>query len=207
MAKRDIPEINAGSMADIAFLLLIFFLVTTTMDVDAGISRKLPEKPVPGQVPPVLKAKNVLVLTLDNSGNILLEGTDFIKVEDVKVEAIKFLDNGGGKGTDGTECTYCKGPKDPTSSDHPSKAVISLESARVTNYGAYIAVQDELVAAYNELLNRSANELYGVSYFDLIDQSKEEGISDKKAEALKAKVKKVKEMYPMIISEAEPIKI
>ena len=61
MAKRDLPEINAGSMADIAFLLLIFFLVTTTMDVDTGISRKLPEKQDDVE-PPILKEKTYLLL-------------------------------------------------------------------------------------------------------------------------------------------------
>ncbi|MEE9350222.1 MAG: biopolymer transporter ExbD [Flavobacteriaceae bacterium] len=206
MSRRQIPEINAGSMADIAFLLLIFFLVTTTMDVDAGISRKLPEKPNPLEKPPIIKEKNILVLTLDKSGTILMEGDTYIDLKDVKPAAIKFLDNGGGKNAEKEDCTYCKGEKDPTSSDHPDKAVISLESARNTNYGAYIRVQDELVSAYNFLLDRSANELYGMSYADLKEKSEDDQLSDRKKESYKEKYKKVKGMYPMIISEAEPTK-
>ena len=78
MAKRDVPEINAGSMADIAFLLLIFFLVTTTMDVDTGISRKLPEKQPPdAPEPPKLKEKNVFVVTVNRNNDILVEGETF----------------------------------------------------------------------------------------------------------------------------------
>ncbi len=206
MAKRAIPEINAGSMADIAFLLLIFFLVTTTMDIDSGISRKLPEKQDPNVKPPILKEKNVFVVNINREGNILVENKDFLKVSELKDVALKFLDNGGGKDKDGNPCDYCKGAKDPASSDHPKKAIISIESARGTDYGVYIAVQNELVAAYNDLRNRTSNELYGISFDELVKRAKDENNSKRKAEDLKIKVKRVKEMYPMIISEAEPVK-
>jgi len=202
MAKKDIPEINAGSMADIAFLLLIFFLVTTTMDVDAGISRKLPEKQDKDVKPPILKEKNVFVVNLNRNGDILVENETFMQVNQIKDAAINFLDNGGGKGKDGNTCDYCKGKRLANSSDHPNKAIISLESARGTDYGTYIAVQNELVAAYNELRDRLSNEVHGRSYKDLLKAGKD----NPKNESLKAKIKKIKEMYPMILSEAEPVK-
>lgn len=202
MAKRAIPEINAGSMADIAFLLLIFFLVTTTMDVDQGISRKLPEIQPDKVDPPKLKEKNVFIVTLDRKGNILVENETFMKVDEIKDAAFKFLDNGGGTDKDGNACDYCKGDKDPKSSDHPSKAIISLESARGTDYGIYIEVQNELVAAYNDLRDRLCKEKNGYSYKDLQKKAKD----NPKSESLKEKVKEIKKMYPMILSEAEPVK-
>ncbi len=202
MAKRAIPEINAGSMADIAFLLLIFFLVTTTMDVDQGISRKLPEIQPERNDPPKLKEKNVFIVTLDRKGNILVENETFMKVDEIKDAALKFLDNGGSTDKDGNPCDYCKGAKDPKSSDHPSKAVISLESARGTDYGTYIAVQNELVAAYNDLRDRLSKEKHGISYKDLQKKVKD----NPKSKTLKEKLKEIKKMYPMILSEAEPVK-
>lgn len=207
MAKRDIPEINAGSMADIAFLLLIFFLVTTTMDVDTGISRKLPEKQDPNIKPPKLKEKNVFVVTVNRNNEIMIEGERFITVDKLREEAKKFIDNGGGLGNpiDGAppaECTWCEGAKDPKSSDHPNKAVISLESDRGTSYGTYIAVQNELVGAYTDLRNRLAKKLYGKSYTELLKEAK----NDPKNEQLKAKIDDIKKKYPQIISEAEPFK-
>jgi hypothetical protein len=204
MAKRGIQEINAGSMADIAFLLLIFFLVTTTMDVDSGISRKLPEKPDPNIKPPIKKEKNVFVVNINRNGDILVENETFMKVDQIKEAAIEFLDNGGGfdNAKDKNPCDYCKGKKLPTSSDHPKAAVISLESARGTEYGTYIAVQNELVAAYNFLRDREAKAIYGVSYKDLDDDYKD-NLND---DDIKAKRDKIKDMYPMILSEAEPVK-
>jgi biopolymer transport protein ExbD len=206
MARREIPEINAGSMADIAFLLLIFFLVTTTMNVDAGISRKLPERQPPGQKPPILKEKNVFIVMLNRNGEVLVEGETYMKVTEIKDAAVKFLDNGGGKGKNDETCDYCRGKKDPTSSDHPNKAVVSLGSARGTSYGDYIAVQNELVAAYNELRDRESNRLYGVNFKDLKTEADNSNISKSKRESYKEKVKKIKDMYPMIISEQEPLK-
>ena len=206
MAKRDIPEINAGSMADIAFLLLIFFLVTTTMDVDTGISRKLPEKQQDDIKPPILKEKNVFVVTVNRNNEILVEGDKFMTVDKIRAEAVKFIDNGGGFGNpiddaEPAECDWCEGAKDPASSDHPNKAVISLESDRGTSYGTYIAVQNELVGAYTELRNRLSNKLYGVSYTQLLKDNKSQP-----SKSLKDKITNIKGKYPQIISEAEPTK-
>ena len=208
MAKRDVPEINAGSMADIAFLLLIFFLVTTTMDVDTGISRKLPEKqPEDAPEPPKLKEKNVFIVTVNRNNEILVEGEKFMTVDELREEAINFIDNGGGLGNpiDGAEpaeCDWCEGAKDPASSDHPNKAVISLESDRGTSYGTYISVQNELVGAYTDLRNRLAKKMYGVTYTQLLKDSKNNPTN----ETFKERVSLIKGKYPQIISEADPTK-
>ncbi|MET2983597.1 ExbD/TolR family protein [Aureibaculum conchae] len=196
MARRDTPEINAGSMADIAFLLLIFFLVTTTMDTDAGISRKLPPKPDPNFVPPILKEKNVFEVNVNRNDEILIEGNEYMQVKDLREAAIKFIDNGGGTAADLqasglSPCTWCEGEKDPASSDHPKKAIISLQSDRGTSYAMYVAVQNELVGAYTDLRNKYAQKKYGRAFDDLkISQQKE--IQEN--------------IYPQIISEAEPTK-
>ena len=207
MAKRDVPEINAGSMADIAFLLLIFFLVTTTMDVDTGISRKLPEKQPEDIEPPKLKEKNVFVVTVNRNNDILVEGETFMTVDEIRDAAKEFIDNGGGLGNpiDGAEpaeCDWCEGAKDPESSDHPNKAIISLESDRGTSYGTYIAVQNELVGAYTDLRNRLSEKTYGVSYEQMLKDSK----NNPSNESLKEKIDVIKNKYPQIISEAEPTK-
>lgn len=205
MARRDTLEINAGSMADIAFLLLIFFLVTTTMDVDSGIARKLPEK---SDEPPIvtIKEKNVLDIVVNRKNQILVEGDQYVQVTDIKRIAMDFIDNGGGESlaTDSkpaSPCDYCTGAKNPASSDHPSKAIISLQSDRGTTYGMYISIQNEIEAAYNELRSRRANLLWGTSYRQLLKDYK-----DNPRESIKAKINRLKEEYPQIISEPEPIK-
>lgn len=205
---REVPEINAGSMADIAFLLLIFFLVTTTMDVDTGISRKLTEKqPEDAPEPPKLKEKNVFIVTVNRNNDILVEGETFMTVDKIREEAIKFIDNGGGLGNpiDGAEpalCDWCEGAKDPHSSDHPNKAVISLESDRGTSYGTYISVQNELVGAYTDLRNRLSEKMYGISYIQLLKNSNNNPTNI----VLKEHVNVIKGKYPQILSEAEPTK-
>lgn len=211
MARKELPEINAGSMADIAFLLLIFFLVTTTMDVDSGISRKLSEKPPENYKPPVIKQKNILEVNLNRNNQMLVED-ELMEIEDLKQYTIDFLDNGGGKGKPtefgpGTKCDYCNGAKADDSSDHPNKAIISVQSDRGTSYGMYITVQNELLAAYTELRNRYAKthvkgQYSGMSYDDLLLLSG----NDKENEVLKAVIKQVKGAYPQIISDAEPTK-
>ena len=172
MARREGGEINAGSMADIAFLLLVFFLVTTTMDVDAGISRKLSEKPPEDFVPPIIKERNVFKVVINNEDRLLVEDQE-VTYQEVKDLAVEFIDNGGGvgkpgpNGEPGEPCDYCNGKKDESSSDHPNKAVISVDSKRATSYGMYITVQNELLGAYTILRDRYANNKFGMSFFML----------------------------------------
>lgn len=207
MARRENSEINAGSMADIAFLLLIFFLVTTTMDVDSGISRKLPEKNQNTEdVKVVIKEKNVLDIVVNRTNQILVEGTNYVEVKDIKKLAMDFIDNGASlsaskDGKPGEPCDYCQGAKDPLSSDHPSKAIISLQSARGTTYGMYVSIQNEIEAAYNQLRSDLSEKLYGVTYSQLLKDYKNNG-----GETLKARIDNLKEKYPQIISEPEPLK-
>lgn len=204
MARRENPEINAGSMADIAFLLLIFFLVTTTMNVDSGISKKLSEKPPKDYVPPIIKEKNILLVSINRNNDLLIED-DRTTIDQVREIAKKFIDNGGGEGKieNGVStgpCDYCQGARDPSSSDHPNKAVISVQSDRGTEYGTYIAVQNELLRAYTDLRNRLSLERYKMSYEELYALYEE----DEKNENIKNKVEFIKNAYPQIISDMEP---
>lgn len=206
MARRETPEINAGSMADIAFLLLIFFLVTTTMNVDSGISKKLSEKPPPDYVPPVIKQKNIFEVNINRNNELFVEG-EVMDIKDLKEAAIKFIDNGGGvgkpgeDGTPGSPCDYCKGERSDSSSDHPNKAIISVQSDRGTEYGTYIEVQNELLKAYTVLRNRLSQERYGMLFTELEKAYKDSQRTD---EELKKKVEDIKSSFPQIISDAEP---
>ena len=150
MAKRAAPEVNAGSMADIAFLLLIFFLVTTTIETDSGINRKLP--PTDEVVdPPIIKERNIFTVVVNKDNRLLVE-EDLMELSELREAAIAFLDNGGGTGEEA--CDYCQGKKDTSSSTILKKAIISLKNDRETSYKVYISVQNELVAAYNDLRDR-----------------------------------------------------
>jgi len=205
MARRENPEINAGSMADIAFLLLIFFLVTTTMNVDSGVSKKLSEKPPADYVPPVIKEKNIFEVNINRNNELLVEG-ERLDVKDLKDAAVKFIDNGGGLGKPGEDgspgkpCDYCEGDRSDSSSDHPNKAIISVQSDRGTEYGTYIKVQNELLRAYTVLRNRLCMKRYKMSYDELEETYKD----NKSNEDLKKKVEDIKKSYPQIISDAEP---
>jgi len=180
--RRELPEINAGSMADIAFLLLIFFLVTTTMDVDSGISRKLPPMPEENIEIPEIHKKNIFVVLI-NKNNKILAGigspTKMVEIngdgsissslkDDVKV----FVTNNG---------------KNLNSSESPEKAIVSLQNQEGTSYNMYIQVQNELTKAYNELRNEKSNIDYGQDF--------------NKLDAEEQKI--IKKFYPMKVSEAE----
>ena len=202
MAKRSSPEVNAGSMADIAFLLLIFFLVTTTIETDSGISRKLP--PIEeSEEDVIIKQKNIFTVLLNGKDQLLVE-EELMDIADLRSAAVEFLDNNG----DGS-CNYCLGKKDQSSSDNPDKAIISLKNDRETDYKVYISVQNELVAAYNELRNREFMRLYPQENMDYVqaDRKYTDPRTDKKVkDKLKEKLSVIKLMYPMKLSEAEPNK-
>jgi biopolymer transport protein ExbD len=183
MAKkksRATPEINASSMADIAFLLLVFFLVTTTIGADKGLNMLLPPKKTEETPPVDLKDKNVFKVIV-NSRNQLLVEDEPMEIERLREECKKFLSNNGA---------------DPTMSDSPDKAVVSLKTDRGTEYKIYVKVLDELIAAYNEL----RAEKLGITverYLDL-DEKK-----PKEDEMLQYAQK----VYPRRLSEAEPTSI
>ncbi len=201
MAKRSAPEVNAGSMADIAFLLLIFFLVTTTIEVDSGISSKLPPDVPPPEVK--IKQKNIFTVELNKDNQMLVE-EELMKIKDLKAAAIKFIDNGAGEGTEGTRCDYCNGAKDPASSDHPSKAIVSITHSRATDYETFIVVYDQLVSAYSELRERLAQKLYNRSFKEMESAYDDSNSPQFKSEKLKEKIDNIKNKYPRIISKAEP---
>ena len=175
MAKREIPEINAGSMADIAFLLLIFFLVTTTIQTDSGLSVLLPpyvEVPPP---PEKKNKRNVFDVLINANNQLLVRGQqlNLDNVGEIKERLKTFIMNRG---------------VDPNSSVSPKLAVVSLLNDNGTSYEAYVAVYNQLKAAYNELWQESSQGRYGRNYEDLSREEK----------------KAIRVEIPLVISEAEP---
>lgn len=203
MAKRAAPEVNAGSMADIAFLLLIFFLVTTTIEKDKGILRSLPPIDDSQTEPPIIKQKNLFTILVNRDDRLLVE-EELMDIKDLKQAAIDFLDNGGGVNAEGESCDYCRGKRDETSSDHPDKAIITLKHDRETTYGRYIEVQNELVAAYNELREREAQRIFNRSFASMLEEKEKNQFN--KDEKLNDEIKRIKDMFPLKLSEAEPDK-
>ncbi len=203
MAKRSAPEVNAGSMADIAFLLLIFFLVTTTVEKDKGILRSLPPIQPPNETPVIIKQKNLFTVLLNKNDDLLVED-ERMKVKDLRKAAIEFLDNGGVSDKSSEDyCSYCKGDRDEHSSDNPDKAIVTLQHDRETSYGKYIAVQNELVAAYSVLRNREAQRLYNTTFTKML-ADKEDVYYQGDLEKLKERIDIIKKMFPLKLSEAEP---
>ena len=207
MAKRAAPEVNAGSMADIAFLLLIFFLVTTTMEKDWGINRKLPPME-DSQEDVIIKQKNIFTVLLNGKDQLQVED-ELMQVKDLRAAAVEFLDNGGGTNADGEKCNYCKGKRNPKSSDHPDKAIISLKNERQTSYRFYISVQNELVGAYNVLRNRRALEIgpqkgfRGMDFLEMQKNSKPSSTWIGNKKKLKELISQIKLEYPLKLSEVQ----
>jgi len=204
MARRSTPEVNAGSMADIAFLLLIFFLVTTTIEKDTGIARQLPPKEPPTDEQVKIKEKNLFIVNVNRSDQLLVE-EKLMELKDLREAAIAFLDNGGAASGTPEYCNYCKGKRNPESSDNPDKAVISVQNDRLTSYKMYIAVQNELVAAYNFLRDRESQRLYGWKFTELT-KAIDEGNFKGNEQDITSKLEIIQKMFPQKLSEAEPKK-
>ncbi|THV58836.1 biopolymer transporter ExbD [Flagellimonas alvinocaridis] len=194
--RKGAPEVNAGSMADIAFLLLIFFLVTTTIETDAGLDRMLP--PIePPEEDVIIKQKNIFTVNINKNGQLLVED-ELMNLKNLRNAATAFLENNA----DGS-CNYCKGRKDAASSDNPTKAIISLKNDRETKYSTYITVQNELVGAYNDLRNREAQRLYNQDFTKMEAEYLNPETPSAVRDDLKDKVKRIQDMFPQKLSEAE----
>ena len=188
--KRKMPGLNTSSTADISFMLLIFFLVTTSMATDQGLARSLPKPPEDDQLNNEIKVKERNILNIRiNKDNYLLIGDDYATLADVKERAKEFIKNEENK------------PNLPELKPYKVKElgktfmvtenhVISVQTDRGTDYGVYFAVQDALVSAYNEIRDEFSKQEFGYKYDQLTaDQQKI-----------------VRDVYPQKISEAEPKK-
>lgn len=192
MARREVPEINAGSMADIAFLLLIFFLVATTMDVDTGLSRLLP--PMPEEDQPEdkseIRERNVFVVLINKDDQLFVE-KEVVNISQLKDLTKEFIMNPMDKSNlSEKRLEYV----DLFGEVMVSKGVISLQNDIGTSYGKYIEVQNELAAAVNELRNDLCMQKFGMK-FDKLDPLRENE---------NAVIEAIKKVIPMAISEAEP---
>jgi len=185
--SRKTPEVQSASLADITFMLLIFFMVATTMDVDSGLERRLPqwvEEQLDEEVD--VKERNVFVVLVNRNNDLLVEN-EWTNISELREKAKEFMANPA----DDVNLPE-KEPKEiPFFGEvMVTKGVISLSNDLDTKYGTYIAVQNELVAAINELREELAKSKFQKSYNDL-EKEQQDAIRD---------------IYPSRISEAEPKK-
>lgn len=182
---RKVPEINAGSMADISFLLLIFFLVTTTMDVDSGIVRRLPPPPDPTADIPIINERNVFNILVNKNDRLFIDNR-WGDIRTLRAETKEFLANPSNR----DDLSEKKLETIPFLGEYPvSKGIISLKNDRGTSYEMYIQVQNELTAAVNELRDELAKQKFGKRFSEITDQDV---------------VSAIQKAIPMPISEAEP---
>ena len=197
--KRKVQEINAGSMADIAFLLLIFFLVATTMNVDTGLARMLPPLPPENQKTEDIKVKqrNILLVLVNGAGQIMA-GTqghqELIDLRELKDKTNEFILNPYDLDElpekEDTEIELPDGGKWV----YPvSMGVVSLQTTRDTNYQAYIMVQNELTRAFNEVRDDVAMRKFGAKFADLNDEQR--------SAVVKAVPNKISEAEPKVVKK------
>ena len=191
MAKK-IPEINASSMADISFLLLIFFLVTTSMDVNQGLARRLPAPIPPDQKveDTDINKRNLFVVKINWENKLLVQGQE-LDVKQLRAKAKEFIANPN------EDINMPKLVEEDFGAPfgmvkYAKEHVISVQNDADTQYQAYLEVQNELVAAYNELRDEMAREKFG-KYYRHLDPESDEALA-------------IRGVYPMKISEAEPKK-
>ncbi len=198
--KRKVPGLNGSSLADISFILLIFFLITTSMDTDTGLVRRLPPPPDPNQQEEDVKVKgrNVLVVQVNMNNEILYYYGDEAKrvtvtdvqPGDLRKVAKEFIANPENKSN--MPEFHPADPPLPILGAYPvtKNHIISVQTDRSTKYEVYFQIQNELMAAYNELRNELSREKFGKYFRDL---NEDERLA-------------VTGVYPMKISEAEPKK-
>ena len=187
MANKKVQEINAGSMADISFLLLIFFLVATTMNTDSGIQRVLP--PMPDETQPQqamdVKKRNILLVFVSKFDDIMVGG-ERMDITQIKDKVKEFVLNQ----TDDPNLPEKEMTKIDLIGNFPvSKGVVSLQNDRGTSYNRYIMVQNELTRAFNEIRDMVASQYFGGKKFLDLEEDQR---------------KAVQKAVPLKISEAEP---
>lgn len=209
---RQTQEINAGSMADIAFLLLIFFLVTTTMDVDTGLARVLPPIPdenIKNKDDVKIKQRNIFIVLINKNDRFLVNGQD-MSIKELRQKAKEFIQNPNNledlpefeyKPILIANPNYIPGGTEPQKIPHKqfarkypegfpvSKGIISLQNDRGTSYRRYMEVQNALVAAYNDARNELSIQEFGKPFAQLQNQDD---------------VDAIRSAIPQKISEAEP---
>ena len=186
--KKKVPEINASSMADISFLLLIFFLVTTTMDTDSGITRRLPPPVENPDMDVKVKERNILNVMINKYDKLMVNGKP-CDIADLKDKTRDFITP---KPNDEKAPEVEVKEIDMIGNFMTNKGVVSLKNDRGTSYQMYIAVQNELAKAFNELREEVAMTYFKQHYADMTD---------------KDKVDAVNKAVPVRISEAEPEEI
>ena len=183
---RKTPGLNTQSTADIAFLLLCYFLMTSTMDQQSGLQRRLPPMPDQNQKTEDTKVnkRNIIIVKI-NSSDRLFAGDQLLDVSQLKDKIKEFITNpNNDPNLPEREMKNIEGY-----GEYPvSKGVISLQNDRGTSYRAYIAVQNELVKAINEVRDDFCKQNYGKAYPFLTEDQQ----------------KIVREAIPQNISEAEP---
>ena len=191
--KKKVPGLNQSSTADISFILLIFFLITTSMDTDMGLARRLPRPPEENQEDATMdiKSRNILYVRMNSAGQLWVKDEMESGYEDLKNlrnRVKEFVKN---------EKNLSKYPEKHVKNIDilgqcfvTDKHVISVQTDRGTPYAVYFEVQNELVAAYNELRNELSRQKFGRPY---------DALGDEEEVAVRA-------YYPQNISEAEPKK-
>ena len=209
MARKNRPtaEIPNGSMADIAFLLLIFFLVTTTIANDKGIAMLLPPKPDPNQPPPEVTKndRNIFKILANSQDKLLVEDEPLTDVFELREMVKSFILNFGNPGEEGVAIynslpssmkAFSSSVRRSDYSDDPTEAVVSFKADRGTSYELYVQVLDQVNAAYNDVYG----ERIGLSAAEFLQLDRDDPVQDKKYQA-------AREGIPRAISIAEPNKI
>ena len=186
--KKKVPDLTTGSMADISFLLLIFFLVTTTMDTDSGITRRLPPPVENPEMDVKVKERNIMNVMINKYDKMLVNGKpgDITTLKEMTKQFI--TPNPNDEKAPETEVKEIE----LLGNVLMSKGVVSLKNDRGTSYLMYISVQNELARAFNEVKDEMSMKYFGQHYADLTDQGKIDAIN---------------KAVPVRISEAEPEEI